>query len=114
MKTIANNSQALIKFYVAVLYKWHPYFPDYLDSINDELKGQIIKDATSVKILLLSSTASSDLIEFAKYKFGFKISGEDYKERFLNTYLDSYIKEIVEIIDFEPLDKNIKIYIKSR
>ena len=87
MKTIANNSQALIKFYVAVLYKWHPYFPDYLDSINDELKGQIIKDATSVKILLLSSTASSDLIEFAKYKFGFKISGEDYKERFLNTYL---------------------------
>lgn len=104
MKTIANNSQALIKFYVAVLYKWHPYFPDYLDSINDELKGQIIKDATSVKILLLSSTASSDLIEFAKYKFGFKISGEDYKERFLNTYLDSYSREVVGI-DFRDLQK---------
>lgn len=104
MKTIANENQVLMKFYVAVLYQWHPYFPSNLNNISEELKSQIIKDSTSVKTLLLSSTASSDLIEFAEYKFGFKIKGEDYKERLLNNFLDSYSREIVGI-DFRDLQK---------
>jgi len=104
MKTIASENQVLMKFYVAVLYKWHPYFPSNINNISEELKSQIIKDSTSVKTLLLSSTISSDLIEFAEYKFGFKISGEDYKERLLNNFLDSYSREIVGI-DFRDLQK---------
>lgn len=104
MKTIVNENQVLMKFYVAVLYQWHPYFPSNINNISEELKTQIIKDSTSVKTLLLSSTASSDLIEFAEYKFGFKISGEDYKERLLNNFLDSYSREIVGI-DFRDLQK---------
>lgn len=104
MKTIASENQVLMKFYIAVLYQWHPYFPSNVNNISEELKAQIIKDSTSTKILLLSSTASSDLIEFAKYKFGFKISGEDYKERLLNNFLDSYSRGIVGI-DFRDLQK---------
>jgi hypothetical protein len=115
MKTIASENQVLMKFYVAVLYKWHPYFPTNINNISDSLKEQIINDSKSVKTLLLSSTASSDLIEFAEYKFGFKISGEDYKERLLNNFLDSYSREIVGI-DFRDLQKveNNLVFQKSK
>ena len=115
MKTIASENQVLMKFYVAVFYKWHPYFPTNINNITDDLKEQIIRDSKSVKTLLLSSTASSDLIEFAEYKFGFKISGEDYKERLLNNYLDSYSREIVGI-DFRDLQKveNNLVFQKSK
>jgi hypothetical protein len=98
MKTIVNENQTLIKFYVAVLYKWHPYFPtkiDNISSISEEDRKRIEKDATAVKTLLLSSTVTSDLIEFAKYKFGYKVYGEDFKERLLNNFLDSYSRNIV-------------------
>ena len=116
MKTIASENQVLMKFYVAVLYKWHPYFPTNINNISDSLKEQIIKDSKSVKTLLLSSTASSDLIEFAEYKFGFKINnGEDYKERLLNNYLDSYSRDIVgiEFRDLQKVENNI-VFQKSK
>ena len=104
MKTTVNKDQVLIKFYSAVLYMWHPYFPDDLKSISDDLKQQIISDSTSVKTLLLSSSSVSDLIEFAEYKFNFKFNRDSQKEYLLNNFLDSYTRELVGT-DFRDLQK---------
>ena len=104
MKTTVNKDQVLIKFYSAVLYMWHPYFPDDLKSISDDLKQQIISDSTSVKTLLLSSSSVSDLIEFAEYKFNFKFDRDSQKEYLLNNFLDSYTRELVGT-DFRDLQK---------
>lgn len=95
MKTTVTKDQVLSKFYVAVLYKWHPYFPDYPEKVTKELKDKIIKDATSEKKLYLSSTIVSDLIEFAEYKFNFKTGRENYKEYLLNNFLDTESRKVV-------------------
>ena len=104
MKTTVNKDQVLIKFYSAVLYMWHPYFPHNKNNISEELKQQIISDSTSVKTLLLSSSSVSDLIEFAEYKFNFKFSRDNQKEYLLNNFLDDYTRELVGT-DFRDLQK---------
>lgn len=94
MRTIVSENRVLTKFYVAVLYKNHKFIPSEGTEISENLKEEIIKDGTFVKKLFFSSSSISDLIEFAEYKFKFKIDG-DRKEYLLNNFLNEASRELV-------------------
>lgn len=108
MRTIVNKNQVLTKFYVAVLYKWHPFIPQENIEISEEVKENIIKEGTSVKKLFFSSSSVSDLIEFAEYKFKFKVDGER-KEYLLNDFLDSVSRDLVgsQFRDLQKIEHSI-------